>query len=181
MAELNWFVYQGGVQIGPFSIVTLKEKLEKKEVTLEGFLFKTGWKDWRPVGDCLQEIGSATNMVPPPPNHALRPPRATIQGQVIVHNDGQLIIGRGVNISSSGIFIETSEMIFKVGEVLKLTCRVDGFYKSFNAQAEVIRFNSDPSSPIGYGLRFTTIDTTVQNQIDKTLRSNGFTTITRGA
>jgi hypothetical protein len=167
MSDLVWFVYHGGLQTGPFSAQLVREKLDKKEVALDSFLFKAGWKDWRQVSDCLEDLGSNVVVPPPPPVASKAPPRATISGQIIVHNNGQLVIGTGVNISSSGIFIETEDLIFKVGETLKLTCRVKGFAKSFNTEAEVIRFSKVPKEPKGYGLKFTKIDSSIKTEIEK--------------
>lgn len=167
MSDLVWFVYQGGLQTGPFSAQHVREKLDKKELALDSFLFKAGWKDWRQVSDCLEDLGSKVIVPPPPPVASQRPPRATISGQIIVHNNGQLVIGTGVNISSSGIFVETEDLIFKLGESLKLTCRVKGFAKSFNTEAEVIRFSNGPHEAKGYGLKFTKIDSSIKLQIEK--------------
>jgi len=170
MSDLVWFVYQGGLQTGPFTAQLVRDKLDKKEVALDSFLFKAGWKDWRQVSECLDDLGSSIIVPPPPPTLfavSKRPPRATISGQIIVHNNGQLVIGTGVNISASGIFVETEHLIFKMGEILKITCRVNGLSKSFNAQAEVIRFSSGSHEPKGYGLKFTKIDGPIKAQIEK--------------
>ncbi|MCH2192495.1 MAG: PilZ domain-containing protein, partial [Gammaproteobacteria bacterium] len=88
-------------------------------------------------------------------------------GRVVVHNNGQLTIGQGVNISASGIFVETSDQLFSVGEQLKLSVRCDGLKKPFNAEADVIRFSSDPRWPVGYGLRFVDIPEQIRKNIQE--------------
>lgn len=183
MSDLVWFVYHGGMQTGPFTAQLLRDKLEKKELALDSFLFKAGWKDWRQLSECLEDLGLTIVVPPPPPissDASSRPPRATISGQIIVHNNGQLVIGSGVNISASGIFVETEDLIFKLGESLKITCRVKGFAKSFNAQAEVIRFSNGPHEPKGYGLRFTKIDGAIKSQIEKMVGLSGHEPLARG-
>ena len=46
----------------------------------------------------------------------------------------------------------------------KLTCKVDGG-KSFNATAKVVRFNTDPGSPVGYGMHFVNLESTLRDEI----------------
>ena len=115
-------------------------------------------------------------MLPPPAppqteDVVTRPPRATINGQIIVHNNGELVIGGGVNISSTGIFVETDKALFKVGEILKLTCRVNGISRPFNVDAEVMRFSTGGSAPLGYGLAFVNIDENVAQEIDSLIKT----------
>ena len=185
MSEKVWFIYFNGEQTGPFSVETIVQKMEQKEVVRDAFLFRGGWKDWRPFGDCIEELGLLTPPPPPVPRAPaaapVRPPRATIKGQIIVHNNGQMIIGAGVNISSTGIFVETKDQIFGVGEILRLTCRVDGFQKPFNAKAEVMRFNATSGAPSGYGLRFTKIEDAVKQQIETLVTGKGLDSKARGA
>lgn len=167
MQKELWYVYQKSEQSGPFSHNQIQKMLISNMISQNAFLFKSGWKDWRPLADCTSEFQD-TFVPPPPPNISQpmnRPPRATISGQIIVHNNGQLIIAAGVNISSNGIFVETDKEIFRLGEILKLTCRVSGLSRAFNVEAEVIRFNRDPANPVGYGLCFTSIADSVVSEI----------------
>jgi Tfp pilus assembly protein PilZ len=84
-----------------------------------------------------------------------------------VHNNGQVIIGSGVNISATGIFVETNDQIFTVGEKLKLSVRVDGFVRAFNVLARVVRYNSDPRFPVGFGLMFVGLDKGIGDEIER--------------
>jgi hypothetical protein len=63
--------------------------------------------------------------------------------------------------------VETSDQIFTVGESLKLSIRCDGLPKAFNAEAAVIRFNKDDRFPVGYGLKFTKIESHLQASIQQ--------------
>ena len=171
MSEQIWYVYQDSNQSGPFETEKILQMLDKDMISQNAFLFKAGWKDWRPLADCLEKLGKTTP--PPIPNPVAEPvqqdrsPRATIKGRIIVHNNGQLVIGGGVNISSSGIFIETPDPLFKIGEKLKLTCRVDGFIKAFNVVATVMRYNKDQKYPVGYGMKFDALDKKIANEIQQ--------------
>lgn len=161
MNHLEWYVYQNGQQLGPFDKDKILSLLNDKMILDTAYLFKAGWKDWRPVEDTFEELGvDAGSDLPAQErvNRRAAAPRASIAGRVIVHNNGQLVIGSGVNISRTGIFVETTEQIFTLGENLKLTVKCDGLGRPFNAVAEIIRFNSDPRFPIGYGMRFIDLD-----------------------
>ncbi len=166
MSEQIWYVYQNGQQLGPFAGQQIKQMVDTKMIPQDAFLFKVGWKDWRPIEETFEEIG----VDGPPagdkaPERRAAAPRATINGRVVVHNNGQLVIGAGVNISSTGIFVETKDQIFTVGERLKLSVRADAFGRPFNVLAQVVRYNSDPKFPVGYGLRFEDLDESVARDI----------------
>ena len=173
MDDRTWYIYQNNQQMGPFESDQLKQLLASSMISREAYLFKVGWKDWRPIEECEGEIdgddSSASAPVPESPELEKRrsqAPRATVKGRVEVHNDAQFSSGIGVNISASGIFVETRDEVFQVGEHLKLTVRIDGMIKPFNVTAQVIRFNRDEGRhPVGYGLRFENIDEDVKSQI----------------
>jgi hypothetical protein len=170
MSEQLWYVYHQQQQLGPFEARQVIQLLDNNMISTEAYVFKVGWKDWRPIEETADllgmqkkiEVSSSAEI-----KRRLGAPRATISGRVIVHNNGQLVIGNGINISASGIFIETSDQIFKIGEKLKVTVKAEGFTKQFNVLAEVIRVNSDPKFPIGYGLKFNGLDREISAEIQK--------------
>ena len=173
MNEQVWYVYQNGKQLGPFAVAQVRQMVDSKMIPQDAYLFKVGWKDWRPIEDCLEELGKGTIALVSERDASERraaAPRATIRGRIIVHNGGQLVIGSGVNVSSSGIFIEFPKQVYALGEKLKLTCRIDRLVKPFNVTAEVIRFNQDPRFPIGYGLRFLDLSSTIGQQLETLIR-----------
>ena len=171
MSDPIWYVYQNSKQTGPFEKERVLNMLDTNMIAQNAYLFKAGWKDWCPLEDCLAELGRGRGQEQPPTPGSSprirkeRSPRATIKGRIIVHNNGQLVIGGGVNISSSGIFVETPDPLFKIGEKLKLTCRVDGFVKAFNVVAVVMRFNEDKKFPVGYGMKFEALDKKIAKEI----------------
>jgi hypothetical protein len=179
MNEQVWYVYQNGQQLGPFSAPQIKQMVDIKMIPQDSYLFKVGWKDWRPIEETYDELGLESSAPGPNLSESERratAPRATIAGRVIVHNNGQLVIGGGVNISSSGIFVETKDQIFTVGERLKLSVRAEGFTRPFNVLAQVVRYNSDPKFPVGYGLRFDELEDgiarEIQRKVDESNRKN---------
>ncbi len=186
MSDQIWYVYQNGQQLGPFAVLQLKQMIDSKMIPQDAYLFKVGWKDWRPIEETYPELGVASAAMPD--GQAVlktiaerrdAAPRATISGRVVVHNNSQMVIGSGVNISATGMFVETTDQIFAVGERLKLSVRVEGFARPFNVLAQVVRYNGDPKFPVGYGLRFDEIDQSVaaeiQAAIDRQNRSQAVT------
>ena len=178
MGDQTWYLYQNGQQIGPFDTHQVTQLYINKMVSHDGYIFKVGWKEWRPMEEGYEELN-----VPRPDGVAQDQtalekrkngaPRATISGRVVVHNDGQLSIGNGVNISSTGMFVETEDQLFTVGEQLKLTVKCNGIQKAFNVLAQVIRFNSDPRFPIGYGLKFENLETSIREEIQQLVEQGG--------
>ncbi len=179
MSEQVWYLYQNGQQVGPFETQQVSQLFLNNMIAKDGYIFKVGWKDWRPIEEGYEALG-----IPNPNAQAQEPvsqeeykkqaekrlegaPRASINGRVVVHNNGQLTIGQGVNISVGGVFVETSDQIFTIGEALKLSVRCDGLPKAFNAEAAVIRYSIDSRFPVGYGLRFTKIESSAQASIQQ--------------
>ena len=157
MNDQIWYVYHGGQQLGPFATSQITQMIDTKMISHEAYLFKVGWKDWRPIEDTYEDLGLAFPAKAPALDIEDRretAPRATIRGRVIVHNNGNHSIGEGVDISETGMFVETEKEIFTVGERLKVSVRAEGLDKPFNAEAHVIRYNSDPRFPVGYGIKF---------------------------
>lgn len=175
----NWFLFKDQQQSGPFHFSTIAKQVQSGEIAESDFLYKSGWKDWRPLKECRSELALESSPPPPPPtaiavnpakmveiatHDTERSPRVTMEGQIIVHNNNDLAIGSGVDISATGLFVSTNKLLFKVGDRLKVTCKITGGQiKPFQAQAEVIRYNSEP--PLGYGLRFVELDEKISNQI----------------
>ena len=166
MSDLVWYVYQTNQQLGPFTSEQVTQMFRNKMIALDAYLFKVGWKDWRPLEDSSEELG-ILGLQPATISRRVAAPRASINGRVIVHNNGQLVIGSGVNISTMGIFVETSDQIFTVGERLKLSVRCEGVGRPFNTIAQVIRYNTDSRYPVGYGLKFDTLEPQIVQEIKK--------------
>ena len=162
MSEQVWYLYQNDQQVGPFDTEQVTQLFVNKMISYDGYIFKVGWKDWRPLEEGFEELGiekpADTNTdEETAEKRKVNSPRCSVSGRVVVHNNGQLTIGKGVNISATGIFVETTDQLFTLEEQLKLSVRCDGLNYPFNAEAEVIRYNTDPRWPVGYGLQFVEI------------------------
>ena len=187
MSEFSWYVYQAGQQMGPFSDEQVRQLLTIKMISQDAFIFKDGWEDWRSIKEIFSD--TQANQAPPPsppaptsgavpkqprPQQHLqqRMARVGIKGRVVAHNDGRVIISGGINISASGIFVETEienkTPGFQVGEHIKLTIKADDLSYPFNVVAEMMRFNSDNSNhPTGYGMKFIDLPADIKTDIER--------------
>lgn len=189
MSELSWYVYQTGQQMGPFSDEQVRQLLNIKMIAQDAFIFKEGWEDWRNVSEVFNELESTSTVlkvdsVPEKGKIAKkgkkkkkseskqqRMTRVGIRGRVVAHNDGKVVISGGINISASGIFVETevenTDPSFQVGEQIKLTVKADDLSYPFNVTAEMMRFNSDKSYPTGYGMKFIDLPAEIKADIER--------------
>lgn len=171
MSEQVWYIYQQNQQLGPFTADQLQQMITIKMIAQDAYLFKVGWKDWRPIEETMHELGVPSSEMTAPRSAAdaesrrLGAPRASIRGRIVVHNNGQVSIGNGVNISSTGIFIETKDELFRLGEELKLSVKVEGSVKPFNTSAKVVRYTTDPNFSVGYGLQFVDLPKEIRDEI----------------
>ena len=57
MSEQVWYLYQNGQQVGPFDTEQVTQLFINKMISHDGYIFKVGWKDWRPLEDGFEELG----------------------------------------------------------------------------------------------------------------------------
>ena len=196
MAEKCWYYFHNSEQVGPMVQDDLVSKLKSGTLSDESLVFKTGWKKWASVAETKKSLGLADAKSPPPPPpvpkrkagsaeqvltfssaeterskvelvRQVRSPRRSVSGQVIVHNNDNLIFAQSANISAEGVFIKTEKPIFYIGEILKITCRILEVGIPFNAEAQVVRRSSSSNEPSGYGLYFTVIKPEIVEKIRK--------------
>ncbi len=200
MSEFSWYVYQSGQQMGPFSDAQVRQLLTIKMIAHNAFIFKDGWEDWRSISEVFGSSGEGAASIPPPPSSsspapnkkmrtAVEPPqqqsgnqqrmaRVGIRGRVVAHNNGRVVISGGINISASGIFVETevenTAPGFQVGEQIKLTIKADDLSYPFNIVAEMMRFNTDSSNhPTGYGMKFIDLPVEIKADIERLAEAAG--------
>ncbi len=150
------------------ALASIQERYRSNSLSPLAYVFKTGWKDWRPIAECHDELQLTVNELPPPPPQEIKErrknaPRATVAGKIIVHSREKLEIAKGVNISPSGIFVETDLKLFKTGESVEITCKLKNFDKHFRTKVTVIRVSED--KPKGYGMRFEHLEKKIAAEI----------------
>lgn len=165
MDDQIWYIYDKEQQQGPFTKAKVQEMFTGTMISNSAYVFKAGWKEWNPIEECFEELelGKANEQASLARREGA--PRASISGRVVIHNDSNLTIGTGVNISFSGIFVETKDELFSIGELIKLSIKAEGMQRPFNVTAEVVRYNVDDRWAVGYGLKFVDIDSKVVDEI----------------
>lgn len=168
--EPIWFVYANEQQLGPFTKAQLYQQFQSNELQADVLLFQSGWKEWLSLEACLPELGLPIQLEGKSislQDRRRKGPRVSIAGQIIVHNQGDLAIGSGVDLSATGLFVATTQQLFRVGEVLSLTCKIKELPTPFHAKAEVVRFNVGNAATTGFGLRWTEIAPPILQEIQK--------------
>lgn len=184
MSKREWYIHQNNQQAGPFDLAALKQWIQNHGTNPQTLIFRAGWTQWRPHSECLSELSQPTPLAEEEagllslqqdkshseisqlePLKQKRAPRNSVQGQIIVHNNDNLIFAQSVNISVEGLFIKTDKPIFNIGEILKVTCRIKAIGTPFNAEAQVVRRANKLTEPSGYGLFFTSLAPHISQRI----------------
>jgi Tfp pilus assembly protein PilZ len=169
MTQPIWYIYQNEQQLGPFTDAQISQLHSNKMVADSAYIFKSGWEEWKPIKDGLKMLGigdSASSEKESELGDERRDSRrASISGRIIVHNRGDMTYAEGINISENGLFFETQQEVFKMGEEVKVTIQVREFTRPYNARGVVTRHNSDPDWLIGYGIRFEALDPRLRDEI----------------
>ena len=167
MPEDSWYIYQNDTQQGPFTREKVLEFANNNMIAQNAFLFHAQWDSWRSYSECLDEL-----KIPPQTEKRSSGQRISIQGKIIVHDDRQLVIAEGVNLSVSGICIETDNQLFEIGADLKLTCKIDNLDRPFNAITRVIHYNDNEKYKKGFGLKFEQIEKKYTNLIASHIKNS---------
>ena len=163
--------------MGPFESEQLLQLRDSNMISQNAFVFKAGWKDWRPVKTIWVEIEAQAlgkpTVIPEvaavveenPQERRAGGTRVNVSGRIIAHNNSQIVFASAVNVSESGLYVATNEEIFHVGEEVKITVQIEQLNKSFNAVAQVAHYNSDPKFIKGYGLIFKDVNSVIKAKI----------------
>ena len=89
MSDQVWYLYQNGQQVGPFDTQQVSQLYINSMIAEDGYIFKVGWKDWRPVEDGYEALGldkpqSAQRSPEEAERRKATAPRASINGRVVV-------------------------------------------------------------------------------------------------
>ena len=78
-----------------------------------------------------------------------RAKRYQLVAKVILHKNERYVMGEGLNISRSGIFVLAARDVFRLNELVRINIRPLGTQTTYKVIARVVRFNGQ-----GYGLEF---------------------------
>lgn len=163
--EAGWFLFHRHDCHGPFTRTQVVQLIMAKRIDASWMVMKDGWQEWRSLVDCLNELSNdeATRKSKQARESERRigAPRIPIRATVKATNDHTTTHGQASNISVSGIFVSTSETALRLGEEVKLTVHSPELKDTFDVRAEVMRYNANRRSAVGYGMRFIDLSNTV--------------------
>ena len=84
-----------------------------------------------------------------------RAKRYGFAAKVLIHKNTRYVMGQGINVSRSGVFVAAARDVFKVNELVRLDIRPQGTQTTYRIIARVARFQEEGERR-GYGLEFTT-------------------------
>lgn len=162
--SVEWFVMKGQSQFGPFSKGDIIRMMQERAVYEFDFIWNASMKDWARLAEVQEfsaqaitdlyksksEKGSFLDR-----KHA----RQKFEGKILVHNNDEVWVADGKEISAGGLGLYISNALIVPGQQVYLHVRgVDG-REPFNVIGEVVskKFSKDASSRnnrIEYGVRF---------------------------
>ena len=80
-------------------------------------------------------------------------PRHAFRAQVLIQKNQRFQKGPALNISKSGIFVETAAKLFEVGEAVRLIIKTSSGDR-YKVVARIARYNDAAHAARGYGLEF---------------------------
>jgi hypothetical protein len=133
-------------------------KMVRKEVKESDYVFRAGFENWQLLSQTPQLMDKLKlAKVPPVPPHQDqgKDKRAALRGDinegVVAHNGAKIASGVLRDISTGGVFLETKQKIFQIGEVIKLIVKEGkNIGKPIYFSCEVVRVDGSK----GYGLKF---------------------------
>ena len=93
-------------------------------------------------------------------------------GAVMMHDGKQLVKGAPIDISHTGLFVETDDLAFEIGGRVQVTVKIPGVLHPFSQECIVARVNADARFPIGFGLQFTEVPEEVENYFGEDVASH---------
>jgi len=172
-SEAPWWVFQDGACQGPFRKDELARLILAKRVVAQALIWREGWGEWRPVAAGLSELAgdkSGARSMEPKAGGERRvgAPRIPMKGPVHVTGlDAQRLRAELLNISISGLFLNTPRPHLQIGQIVHLNVASPDLGLPFDAKAEVTRYNADARFDVGYGFRFIEVDNQVIVAITK--------------
>lgn len=164
-----WFYYASENQVGPMTESEIRGAIAQGQVSPNDYVYRDGFADWKHLKDVTELADElAQKQAPSPSDRRSHSKRVPIQELVVAHNDVHVASGFISNISTSGIFLETSDSVFKVNDELKLTLKDGkGLGKPMHLRATVVRHANDARYAMGYGLELRELDDAARARISE--------------
>lgn len=162
--DVDWFVMKGQSQFGPFSKSDVIRMMQERAVYEFDFIWNASMKDWarlaeipefspQAIADLYKSKSAKGSFLDR--KHS----RERFEGQILVHNNDEVWMADGKEISAGGLGLYISNSLIVPGQQIYLHVRgVDG-REPFNVVGEVvskkfIKGVSSRNNRVEYGVRF---------------------------
>ena len=171
-----WFYYANEQQVGPITISELSGAIGEKLLGPSDYIYREGFSDWKALKDVPEVFSLAEKNNSSTVQNATQKRsmvRAPIQELVVAHNDASVATGVISNISTTGVFFETSSSAFSLNDEVKLTLKEGkGLGKPMHLQGVVVRQIRDTKAKHGYGLELVGLDERSRARIEEYILRN---------
>ncbi len=175
--EKAWFILKDGNNYGPFSQLEIIQMLQEKALYEYDFIWHQKMPSWKRVAEvnefANEEIRNLKKSLSTDLSEVFfrrRYLRAQYGCSLIVHNSKSVFRGHSIEISAggAGLMIDNSEL--EPGQTLFLHFQPGDGVPPFNAVCSVVskkfvKENSSSMTLMKYGVKFTSISTTVREHI----------------
>ncbi|MBA2403390.1 MAG: DUF4339 domain-containing protein [Bdellovibrionales bacterium] len=155
---------------GPFSVKQLKQLYKENRINGKTFVFATGMKDWKILGD-LPEYQDLFHELPPPIKDADRRTahRKPFVARLLVQNNKKLFEGLCRDISIGGMQILVNEFKGQPGDKISINVHPENNDYNFTASGKVVRILEGNS---GFSFRFEGLSGEAKQAIEKYVQDN---------
>lgn len=155
---------------GPFSLKQLKQLFKENRINGKTFIFTTGMKEWKVMGD-LPEYQEIFQELPPPIKDADRrtAARKPFIARLFVQNNKKLFEGICRDISVGGMQVLVSDFKGVAGDKISINVHPENTEYHFTASGVVVRVLEGNA---GFSFRFQDLNDEAKRSIEKYIQEN---------
>lgn len=155
---------------GPFSLKQLKQLYKENRINGKTFVFATGMKEWKVMGD-LPEYQDIFEELPPPIKDSDRrtAKRKPFVARLYIQNNKKLFEGICRDISVGGMQILVNDFKGQTGDKISINVHPDNTEYHFTASGTVVRVLEGNS---GFSFRFQELSDEARLVIEKYVQEN---------
>jgi hypothetical protein len=155
---------------GPFSLKQLKQLYKENRINGKTFIFNTGMKEWKVLGD-LPEYQDLFHELPPPIKDVDRrtAARKPFVARLFVQNNKKLFEGLCRDISIGGMQVLVNDFKGHAGDKISINVHPENTDYNFAASGVVVRVLEGNS---GFSFRFQDLNEEAKRSIEKYIQEN---------
>ena len=163
---VEWFVLKGQSQFGPFTQHEMVRLMQEKSLFEFDFIWNSSMKDWKRLVE-VEEFSKENiqsllkNKTTKDSFFSRQYERTPFEGRVIVHNQNEMWVASGKEISQGGMGLYIADSMIVPGQVLNFHVKGHGDQETFNVKGEVVskqflKGARGKGQKIEYGVKFLT-------------------------